>query len=243
VSVRPKNRHVEAHGCDVPIIRNILLPPRSDFLQASGAVRSRYITTAIEARLHKSFLVSKSRLEAGGSAEIVDGIAPIGSERRKRSIFLMAHLVSTCRLHLIDHILEQRIMPGAYAHITLVNLAKEPHRLEAGPGMAGVAISALMDWFKYCELGAVSPDYPYLAPPLTNQARWADLMHYERTGDMIKVGIPAVRKLAGEEKRRGIRLAAWLHCARDRGCHHPSRGRAESRPRTPKTRRPIESAR
>lgn len=36
-------------------------------------------------------------------------------------------------------------MPGAYAHITLVNLAKEPNRLEAGPGMAGVAISALMD--------------------------------------------------------------------------------------------------
>lgn len=98
-------------------------------------------------------------------------------------------------------------MPGAYAHITLVNLAKEPHRLEAGPGMAPVAISALLDWFKYCELGAVSPDYPYLAPPMSNQARWADLMHYARTGDMIKVGVAAVRKLAAEEKRRAF---AWL---------------------------------
>lgn len=98
-------------------------------------------------------------------------------------------------------------MPGAYAHITLVNLAKETHRLEAGPSMAPAALTALWDWFKYCELGAVSPDYPYLAPPLTNQARWADLMHYERTGDMIKAGIVAVRKLVDEEKRKAF---AWL---------------------------------
>ena len=26
-------------------------------------------------------------------------------------------------------------MPGAFAHITLINLAREPARLEAGPGM------------------------------------------------------------------------------------------------------------
>jgi len=98
-------------------------------------------------------------------------------------------------------------MPGAYAHITLVNFAKEPHRLEAGPGMAPVAISALLDWFKYCELGAVSPDYPYLAPPLMEQAPWADLMHYDRTGEMIKAGVVAVRALLGEEKRKAF---AWL---------------------------------
>jgi hypothetical protein len=98
-------------------------------------------------------------------------------------------------------------MPGAYAHITLVNLAKEINRLEAGPGMAPAAITALLDWFKYCELGAVSPDYPYLAPPLTEQARWADFMHYERTGEMVKAGIGIVRGLAGEEKRKTF---AWL---------------------------------
>lgn len=98
-------------------------------------------------------------------------------------------------------------MPGAYAHITLVNLAKEPGRLEAGPSMEHAAISALLDWFKYCELGAVSPDYPYLAPPFTGQARWADLMHYVRTGEMIKAGVAIIRGLSGEEKRKAF---SWL---------------------------------
>jgi hypothetical protein len=73
--------------------------------------------------------------------------------------------------------------------------------------MAPVAISALLDWFKYCELGAVSPDYPYLAPPLLSQTRWADLMHYEHTGEMIKAGVAAIRTLSGEEKRKAF---AWL---------------------------------
>lgn len=98
-------------------------------------------------------------------------------------------------------------MPGAYAHITLVNLAKEPSRLEAGPGMAPAAITSLLDWFKYCELGAVSPDFPYLAPPFHGQALWADLMHYEKTGEMIKAGIGFVHALVGEEKRKAF---AWL---------------------------------
>lgn len=98
-------------------------------------------------------------------------------------------------------------MPGAYAHITLVNLAKEPSRLEDGPGMAPTAISSLLDWFKYCELGAVSPDYPYLAPPFLGQAPWADLMHYDHTGEMIKAGIGLIQTLTGEERRKAF---AWL---------------------------------
>lgn len=72
MSVRPKTRHVEMRVCDVLISRNISLPPQSECLQASSAVKSRYITTAIEARLHKSVLVSNSRPVSGGSAEIMD---------------------------------------------------------------------------------------------------------------------------------------------------------------------------
>jgi len=98
-------------------------------------------------------------------------------------------------------------MPGAFAHITLVNVATESRRLEAAPGMAPVAISALLDWFRYCELGAVSPDYPYLAPPHLGQKRWADLMHYEHTGEMIRAGVAAISKLSGEDKRKAF---AWL---------------------------------
>lgn len=72
MSVRPKTWHVETHGCDVSMTRKISLPPQSDYLQAGSAVRSRYMTTVIEARLHKSFLVLNSRPEAGGSVEIMD---------------------------------------------------------------------------------------------------------------------------------------------------------------------------
>ncbi len=68
-------------------------------------------------------------------------------------------------------------MPGAYAHMTLVNVRKEPQSLEAIPGFPADAISAVLDYFKFCELGAVSPDYPYLAIGDPGAARWADAMH------------------------------------------------------------------
>ncbi len=97
-------------------------------------------------------------------------------------------------------------MAGAFAHITLVNIAKEPARLEAGPGMPAVAIAALLDWFKHCELGCVSPDYPYLSIG-GNQAVWADRMHCEHSGDMVKTGVQALRSLQGEAKRKTF---AWM---------------------------------
>jgi hypothetical protein len=34
-------------------------------------------------------------------------------------------------------------MPGAYAHMTLVNILRDPIRLEATPGFTDEAISAL----------------------------------------------------------------------------------------------------
>jgi hypothetical protein len=97
-------------------------------------------------------------------------------------------------------------MPGAYAHITLVNLAKEPQRLEKA-GVLPQAIAAVMDYFRFCELGAVSPDYPYLDIMHRDAAPWADLMHYEKTGDMIKRGIEVVRAMAGANQAKAL---AWL---------------------------------
>lgn len=98
-------------------------------------------------------------------------------------------------------------MPGAYAHITLINLAREPHRLEAGDGIAKPAGLALGRWLKYCELGAVSPDYPYLALGAEGATAWADLMHYRHTGDMVKAGIATIRKLSGTPRDKAF---AWL---------------------------------
>jgi hypothetical protein len=98
-------------------------------------------------------------------------------------------------------------MPGAFAHITLVNELKEPLRLEGIPGFGPDAITSVLDFFKFCELGAVSPDYPYLALGDSNASKWADMMHYVKTGDMIKTGIRQVSQLQGNNRRKAL---AWL---------------------------------
>jgi hypothetical protein len=98
-------------------------------------------------------------------------------------------------------------MSGAYTHITLENEMKEPMRLEAIPGFPEDAIISVLDYFKFCELGAVSPDYPYLALDDPGAAVWADQMHYTRTGEMIHAGIRHLREMEGEAQQKGL---AWL---------------------------------
>src|SRR3989344_8554763 len=98
-------------------------------------------------------------------------------------------------------------MPGAYAHLTLVNALSETQRLEAIPRFQVEAITSVLDHFKFCELGAVSPDYPYLAVTDADSTEWADLMHYIRTGEMIHVGISKLKALNGETKHKCL---AWL---------------------------------
>lgn len=96
-------------------------------------------------------------------------------------------------------------MSGAYAHITLVNLAKEPARLETA-GLPDAAIAAILMHFKFCELGAVSPDYPYLCLD-SDQHPWADHMHYEHVSQTLAVGAEAVLGLDGEAREKAF---AWL---------------------------------
>lgn len=98
-------------------------------------------------------------------------------------------------------------MPGAYAHITLVNILKEPQRLEVIPHFADSAIISVLDYFKYCELGAVSPDYPYLAVTSPKAAHWADAMHYTRAGEMIHAGVRRLRELSPAQRAKPL---AWL---------------------------------
>jgi hypothetical protein len=97
-------------------------------------------------------------------------------------------------------------MPGTYAHLTLVNLAKESDRLEA-LGVPDDAIAAVQQHFRFCELGAVSPDYPYLSVGDSAAKQWADLMHYERTGDLLLAGVARVRGMQGGARDK---LLAWL---------------------------------
>jgi hypothetical protein len=98
-------------------------------------------------------------------------------------------------------------MSGAYTHLTLENVMKEPSRLEAIQGFPEEAIISALDYFKFCELGAVSPDYPYLVVGDSGAAAWADAMHYTQTGQMIHAGIRHLRQMDGEAQKKGL---AWL---------------------------------
>lgn len=98
-------------------------------------------------------------------------------------------------------------MPGAYAHITLVNVLRQPSRLEAVPGFPEAAISAVLDYFKFCELGAVSPDYPYLVLGDKSAAKWADDMHHFGVDELLSAGVQQLQYLTGEAQRKGL---AWL---------------------------------
>lgn len=98
-------------------------------------------------------------------------------------------------------------MPGGYAHLTAVNELKTPQRLEAIGGFPLEAIPALLDYFKFCEAGAVAPDYPYLAIGDHDAQSWGSAMHHTATGKVIQKGIEHLRVLDGEAKRKGI---SWL---------------------------------
>lgn len=98
-------------------------------------------------------------------------------------------------------------MPGAYAHITAVNVAQK--MMEQQPGFPPEGLPIIFDWLKFCELGAVSPDLPYLDVADGSRATdWADAMHWRHAWDRIKVGIEVVGRMPqGLERDKAL---AWL---------------------------------
>lgn len=98
-------------------------------------------------------------------------------------------------------------MPGAFAHIAAVARASENSALMRSrmPRQAKLMLSRNA---KFIELGSVSPDYPYLNIKSPDQAQWADCMHYDRAGDLIKCFINKVKEMNDEaEKEKSF---AWL---------------------------------
>lgn len=94
-------------------------------------------------------------------------------------------------------------MPGAYAHIAVVNDAqKRAH----SAGLRDDTLVSLGLHLKYAELGAVSPDYPYLTLK-RGQKKWADAMHYTRNASLLRAGVAAVTKLSPELQPKAT---AWL---------------------------------
>jgi hypothetical protein len=112
-------------------------------------------------------------------------------------------------------------MSGAYAHLTMVNLMRESSRLQNELRFSNDASAALLTYLRFCELGAVSPDYPYLAVGDGGAAKWADTMHWTSVGAMLKQGVAAVKTLQGEDRKKTF---AWLlgyaaHVATDSTIH------------------------
>jgi hypothetical protein len=102
-------------------------------------------------------------------------------------------------------------MPGAYTHITMANIAASRQNLEGIEGLPAATVGICGRWLRYCELGAVSPDYPYL-DLLNNMIfdgskMWADTMHHTRTGALVREAARILSGRSGAERDKGL---AWL---------------------------------
>lgn len=96
-------------------------------------------------------------------------------------------------------------MPGGYAHLTLINQMRA--LVDASTDMpVGVKI-AYGDNQNFCDLGAVSPDYPYLDALNGDSPPWADLMHYTNTTDVIRAAARRIFDLNGQQHSKCL---AWL---------------------------------
>lgn len=101
-------------------------------------------------------------------------------------------------------------MAGGYAHITLVKtICGDADALDAIPSLTGNIKRALMFNLNYVELGAVSPDYPYLCLFDGNAAGWANAMHYWRTLDFVRNAVPLVWDM-NFSKKDTWKCLAWL---------------------------------
>ncbi|KOO04732.1 zinc dependent phospholipase C family protein [Vibrio nereis] len=97
-------------------------------------------------------------------------------------------------------------MPGAFAHITAVNVASANNALRE-LNMPRNAKKALAQNKRYLELGCVSPDYPYLAIMDSAQNKWADEMHYNKVGELIDALVQQVKRVDNEHFDHAF---AWL---------------------------------
>jgi hypothetical protein len=68
-------------------------------------------------------------------------------------------------------------------------LAGDANRLDEITSLTPTMKHALGLYTNFCELGGVSPDYPYLTALHPSAAAWADVMHYYQTADFIRRGI------------------------------------------------------
>lgn len=113
-------------------------------------------------------------------------------------------------------------MSGGYTHITLAQLAIYEVRNRREGLLHEDAKRALGKWKKYCIIGSVAPDYPYLDVFDSNSCAWADAMHKGHAVELLRNGVVKIRDIADENGRQ--KCMAWLfgfaaHIATDGTIH------------------------
>ena len=84
-------------------------------------------------------------------------------------------------------------MAGIFTHIALAHsLCSDKDILNEIPNLTFPMKRALIGSMKFCELGSVSPDYPYLTFLNDNSEGWANVMHYWHTADIVRKSISYV---------------------------------------------------
>lgn len=114
-------------------------------------------------------------------------------------------------------------MSGGYTHITLAQLAIEEARSRRAGLLHDDAMRAVGKWKKFCIVGAVSPDYPYLNVLDSSSVAWADAMHKGHAVALLRNGAAKIHDVADDNIRQ--KCMAWLfgfasHVATD-GTIHP----------------------
>lgn len=107
---------------------------------------------------------------------------------------------------------KENIMPGTFAHMIAADQAKSQLE-DKGIQLPSLVLNSHPQWF---QSGAVGPDYPYLHNALTSHDKsdsWADLLHYTRTGDVVRSGINILRAryTADKDIKEFQRALAWLY--------------------------------
>lgn len=101
-------------------------------------------------------------------------------------------------------------MPGTFAHITLAGSLCGSDQLDRVTEVPDYIKAALGRYSKFCELGAVSPDYPYLVLRDNEAKGWANVMHYWQTADFLRRGVSLLSAVGDLQSTDAQKCIAWL---------------------------------
>jgi len=118
-------------------------------------------------------------------------------------------------------------MPGTYTHLTITSLLTGGNKMEEIDLLEG-ATRALRKFSHFCDMGAISPDYPYLK--IFGRGRkaarnWANAMHHKygtyTQKNILHVGIDYIKGLSGNNRDKCLSwfLGYASHVTADVTCH------------------------